>query len=119
MSGRYTEAVYGGGMSNADQALADRTITFLNELLQADPKVVSDLIETRFPCNEALANHPSVQVQAREGGEPGFVVGLLGILNGLVGADDDGWGLICVVIDDKTKVIQEFKRTPPRAKRLI
>ena len=94
----------------ADQALIDRTIAYLNELKDADPQAMRDLIETRVPCNTALADHPTVQVQARK--EGGFVVGLLGILNGLLGADTDGWGFLCVKYDDGKLV--EFMRTPPR-----
>jgi len=99
----------------ADQALIDRTIAFLNELKDADPQAVKALIETRVPCNDALANHPTVQVQARED-ETGYAVGLLGVLNGLIGADTDGWGFICVKIDDGDGSVIEFMRTPPRVK---
>ena len=99
----------------ADQALIERTITFLNELKDADSQAVKALIETRVPCNETLADHPTVQVQAREG-EPGLCVGLLGVLNGLIGADTDGWGFICVKLDDDGNIV-EFMRTPPRVKK--
>jgi len=99
-----------------DQALIDRTIVFLNELLKLDPQAIKILIEKRVPCNEALADHPTVQVQAREKkDEPGFAVGVLGIVNGLLGIDADGWGFVCVVVDTDTGDLIEFKRTPRRA----
>jgi len=99
----------------ADQALIDRTLAFLNELKDADSQAVKALIETRVPCNEALADHPTVQVHVREG-EPGFSVGLLGVLNGLIGADADGWGFICVILNDDGNIVK-FTRTPPRVKK--
>lgn len=71
------------------------TITYLNSLVEADPEAVLQLIEQRVPCNIQLANHPRCQVVA---GNPSQV-GLLGILNGLFGADEDQWGTIASVSD--------------------
>jgi len=67
-------------------------IRILNEMVVSDPEAVRALIETRVSCNESLADHPSVQVQAAPDGS--FQVGLLGVLNGLFGTDDEGWGPI-------------------------
>jgi len=91
--------------------IADSMIRYLNELLKLDPDAVYQLIETRLPCNKALADHPTVQVHTKEDGT--YAVGLLGILNGFVGTDTDGWGFICASYDDAGKLL-EFKRTPPR-----
>jgi len=82
-------------------ALANQLIDSLNEIAKHDPVAMGKLIEARVPCNEALADHPTVQVDAHEGSP---TVGLLGILNGLVGTIDDGpkkgWGLITAVCED-------------------
>ncbi len=101
-------------LSPAKREMIDHTIAFLNELVAIDPEALALLIETRVPCNQALADHPSVQVQSRGGGEPGwrFCVGFLGVLNGILGADDNGWGFVCVVLDDDKRVVK-IKRTPP------
>lgn len=74
------------------------TIEFLNKLLEMDKAAVTALINQRVPCNQALAEHPTVQVTpvaaagatAGEAPIPTMQVGLLGILNGLVlnGKDD-------------------------------
>jgi hypothetical protein len=52
----------------------------------------------RIPCNEKLANDPTIQVA----GTPhpcdhNFEIGLLGIINGIVGEHQNGWGYICAV----------------------
>ncbi len=75
----------------------DRVIDLLNELVKLDPEAAHALMEYRVPCNEALGDHPSIQVVQ---GESGLVVGLLGVLNGFFGADEEGWGTICGVYDD-------------------
>jgi hypothetical protein len=94
------------------EALADQFIHILNELLEADSTAIEALIGHRVPCNESLAVHPTVQVaQDREG----HTVGLLGILNGLVGVIEsgpkEGWGLITATFDDAGK-LTHFWRTP-------
>jgi len=101
--------VYGQGMD-----LADRIITVLNECVALDREALHKLIETRVPCNRALADHPTVQVSS---GAPGefSTVGLLGILNGIVGVDSDGWGFIAASFDEEGKLVK-FLRTPPRKK---
>lgn len=95
--------------------LAHKVIAFLNELLKVDPEAMTALVETRVPCNQALREHPTVQVAVND--ETGqAAVGMLGILNGLVGVDDDGWGFVTVKLDDN-KQVTEFLLTPPRYKR--
>jgi hypothetical protein len=83
----------------------------LNELLKLDPDCVYALVMNRIPCNEALLNHPTVMVQQYKSSS---AVGLLGILNGLFGVREDGFGAICVEMDDENKQIICFKLTPER-----
>lgn len=66
-----------------DLELADRIIKLMNEALKLDPVAVTSLIFNRVPCNGALANHPTIQVDPVR-----MQVGFLGFLNGLCGA----WG---------------------------
>jgi len=80
------------------------TINLLNELVALDESTVRKLIQHRVKCNDDLANHPTVQVSSEKG------VGMLGILNGLFGVDDDGWGPITMVTE-KNKKIVEFRHT--------
>lgn len=89
--------------------LADHIINVLNELVALDREAVTKLVETRVPCNQALADHPTVQVSE------GPSVGLLGVLNGIAGVDHDGWGFIAASFDDQGHLVK-FLRTPPRKK---
>jgi hypothetical protein len=62
-----------------------------------DKEAVNDLINGRVSCNEKLADHPSVQCRT-EGNN--YSVGILGILNGLFGANEKGIGGIVAMFDN-------------------
>lgn len=69
----------------------------LNDALQLDPEAITYLMDARVPCNDAMGQHPTIQVGC-QGGE--CRVGLLGVLNGLFGLDDQtGWGAIVAEMD--------------------
>lgn len=81
----------------------------LNEMLNLDYDCTHELISQRMRCNDAIANHPTVQVQQYKDDE--FPkVGLLGIFNGLFGIREDGMGAICMEVDNGK--ILGFKPTP-------
>jgi hypothetical protein len=68
-------------------------VDFLNALILQDPKAVNTMFVARVPCNENLAKHPTVQVM------PGNIkgthyCGVMGIINGIFGADEQGYGCI-------------------------
>jgi len=69
----------------------DDVIALLNGMLECDQKATEALVEGRVLCNQIMADHPTVQVQ--ETGH-NFEVGLLGVINGMFGIDDQGWGPI-------------------------
>lgn len=91
---------------NPNPELAQKIVDFLNELVKIDPEAIEGLIKARVSCNEALANHGTVQVSSFRGtpGDP-YRVGMLGILNGLAGSFDGGpkagWGLVGAIFDDE------------------
>lgn len=91
--------------------LADLIIERLNDIAKTDPVAIDALLRMRVTCNEQLANHPTVQVI---GLEVGGLVGLLGILNGLVGVINlgrrKGWGYISAEFDDNDRLVR-FVRT--------
>jgi hypothetical protein len=66
-------------------------VNFLNELLKLDNDMINCLCFQRIPCNQLIVNHPSVQVSQINNN---FCVGLLGILNGLIGVDKEHYGCI-------------------------
>ena len=88
----------------------DDVITFLNSLLRIDRSAVTALIGNRVPCNAKMANHPSVQVMLDKDGQ-NTDVGFLGVLNGMFGSDDEGWGSIAVEFDDDSGQIHQFFKT--------
>jgi len=75
----------------------DKVIAYLNELIELDKPAIAALIANRVPCNERLAGHPSCQVGVQHGG---YHVGMLGILNGMFGVDENGWGPITFVFEE-------------------
>lgn len=90
---------------------AEDVVDFLNSLLYVDRDTVTEVFLTRTPCNQELADHPSVQV--RDGDPP--TVSPLGILNGLFGTIEDntqynGYGAITAVVDGHE--IVGFELTP-------
>ncbi len=83
----------------------NEAISFLNEILDLNPNLIQKLINDRFPCNQSICDHPTIQVHApisTKGQQPR--VGLLGILNGLFGIDQNHFGGITACGDiDKIK----------------
>lgn len=77
-------------------ALAKHFIEVLNTAVACDPSALHKLAEIRVKCNDALAKHPTVQVRTSQvSSSTGAAilitehrVGLLGILNGLIGVDE-------------------------------
>jgi hypothetical protein len=84
-------------------ALAEKVVAFLNEAFKCDPKAIHALIEHRVPCNQDMADHPTIQV-VRPVGSDTSTVGMLGIINGLVGVDESHWGFVAAVYDDDEKL---------------
>ncbi len=80
-------------------------IQYLNSLLLLDSTAISKLIDIRVSTNAKLANHETVQVVQNGTDEnPEYIVGLLGILNGLCGIDEDGVGFIVAECDMKNNI---------------
>lgn len=79
-----------------DVEMAEKIVAFLNECLELDRPAVAALIANRVPCNQALADHPTVQAGAQHGG---YNVGMLGILNGLCGTFENSTGAIAAIFE--------------------
>ncbi|SRR6266705_4167600 len=83
-------------------------IQYLNSLIALDSQAISKLIDIRVPVNKEFLKHDTVQILQRGTEEnPENVVGLLGILNGLCGVDEEGYGYI-VAECDKYNNISRF-----------
>lgn len=93
-------------MPIANSITLEEVIDRLNGALELDPSAMKRLVEARVPCNQGLADHPTIQVQSiREDGQTVFRVGVLGLLNGLFGVDSENWGAIEVQFDEDGEVL--------------
>lgn len=84
-------------------------LAVLNDALKKDPEAMTALVNARVNCNEALENHDSIQVGTYDdkgefASEGQTKVGLLGLLNGLVGVDKNVYGPISATVDDDGNV---------------
>ena len=86
-----------------DTITIDYTIDFLNQLIRTDSFAIAELIANRAPCNKNMANHPTVQVGIKN---DEYCVGFLGVLNGLFGIDDVGYGPITIIFDNDGKIVR-------------
>jgi hypothetical protein len=97
---------------------ADDAIRLLNEALALDPDTMNAMFAPRWYCNKALADHPTIQVWAHppDGGLPTYMVGLIGLLNGIFVHDEaTGLGAIAININDESRKLVGFSRFTPRA----
>lgn len=90
-----------------DDVLARRFAAFLNGLLEVDRHAVTELIEHRVKCNHRMKTHPTVQVVVDQDIPR---VGMLGILNGMLGIDESGTGPLVARFDDDGKLVEFFVR---------
>lgn len=82
-----------------EETIADRIVLLLNELLEMDYEATVALVfGPHVPCNQAVADHPSVQVrdlpEEHHKGERKWGVRVMGLLNGIAGHYPDGWGRV-------------------------
>jgi hypothetical protein len=90
-----------------DRELADEIIARLNKLIE-HPDIrrdVAALIEQRVTCSQVTYEHPTIQASSA-------LLGFLGLLNGLVGADPElkdtrvGWGYITACYDEAAELVR-------------
>jgi len=89
-------------------------VTYLNELIEADCDAVKALVQYRVPTNQNMMDHPSICVMAdsdEDGNPVNPVVGLLGVINGLVGIGEGGWHYIAAEFDEDGN-LHRFLETP-------
>ena len=86
-------------MSNEEHAVkdsvtVDHVLEVLNRMLEADPVATRELVLTHISCNEDLRDDPTIQVRTYsiQEDDPAHSVGILGVLNGIFGIDEGGWG---------------------------
>lgn len=88
-----------------DKDIVDHALSVLNRINKADPETISALINNRVICNEKLAKDSTVQCGSKE--PDVYTVGLLGIINGILGADPETkYGPVEAVMDDAGNLLK-------------
>ncbi len=92
----------------------DMIINRLNSMLEADPDTMNWAVKGKTFCNQALADHPTAQVEhvIKGPNEGSYKIGLLGWINGMLGVYPDGWGPVAGVFDNDRLI--RFQRTKPK-----
>lgn len=98
-------------MAKVNIKLATQLCAYLNELLEYDHEAIHDLVEARVPCSATLAEHPTVQVaDAGRALDSGYLVGVLGVLNGYLGVYNrnpaKGCGPLAAAYDDDGDLVR-------------
>lgn len=75
---------------------SDRVVKVLRDALRRDPVAISSLMKSKIVTNASLADHPAIQCGKR--GDK-FTIGPLGLINGILGIDEYGWGPIAGVVE--------------------
>lgn len=86
----------------------DEMVTFLNEFLSLDPQATSEFLNRRILVNDLVVNHPTIQCRVKDNQGS---INLIGLLNGLFGIDEKGYGALCYVIEEADReTILRFQR---------
>ena len=101
----FYEMKYENGKAVKKAITLTETIDILNSALLADQKAVTELFFDRKKCNVYMANHETIQCGMIKGE---YYVGVLGLLNGMFGIDENGYGAIMMVIEEGK--ITKFKK---------
>ncbi len=90
-----------------NEAVSINTIlNLLNEAFKIDPEFMQNLITTRFPCNKTFTDHPTIQVHCYgDSSVEQPKAGFLGILNGMLGIDENISGPIAANFDEDQKLM--------------
>jgi len=83
----------------------EEAVSALNSMLALDRAAIEALVEHRVVCNMALYDHPTAQV-AVDTGYHTPRIGLLGVINGIFGCDENLVGFIVAVFDKRGKLVK-------------
>ena len=78
-------------------------IAYLNSLVETDSLAIRAMLCMRIPCNEALADDPTCIVDQWE---QGFTVGLMGLINGMFGLNENDIGKIAYMMNEDGSGLQ-------------
>lgn len=93
------EAFIEGLQKEYQEIVIDHLLGVLNRAVKADRKAIAQLLAHRVPCNQALADDPTIQVGSYREIQP-YAVGLLGLLSGIAGVHpEDSYSRIAAEYD--------------------
>jgi len=79
-------------------------VEFLNKAAKLDARAIEGLVNLRVPCNEVIAEHPTIQVAAESKSENATpFLGMLGLLNGVIGETSTSGDKITINYDSDAK----------------
>jgi len=93
------------GTGSGEPMSAETAVAVLNELFALDPDGTRRLVDARVPCNRGVADHPTV-ICGPTG--DGFEVGLIGVLNGILGREDPCGSGVATLTDRETGELLGF-----------
>ena len=82
-------------------------VELLNDVLERDRNAITRLINMRVDCDETLSRHPTLQVQKIG---DSYRVGVLGILNGILGGSPNGDIGAKGTIETKTGMFTQIRK---------
>lgn len=87
-------------------------IAMLNEIHQLDPELTTNMVLHRFPCNEGVKNHKTVQAHCYgDASVENPKVGIVGLLNGILGIDSNHFGPVAANFEKDGGPLLGFKMT--------
>jgi hypothetical protein len=90
--------------------MLDRAVEVLNRALEVDPITISLMLLRRDPCSPDLLKDETIQVREDIENGKGFTsISPFGLINGLFGKDEEGWGHIIMIVEND--MIIEFQKT--------
>ena len=92
-----------------DDRLIEHAIDVLNRATKKDARAMGELCSHREECNDILAEDDTIQVGDWYGKTK---VGMLGILNGIFGINEHGYGPIGAVFDEYNR-LEGFRKIIP------
>ena len=83
----------------------DLALQVLNEALDADPEAINLLFAHEVPINDDLVPHWSIQVgESLQSPDSGYVLRVMGLINGLFGVASDDYGYIGMDVADDGRI---------------
>ncbi len=95
-----------------NEVTVDQVVELLNAALALDDVAITNLLQTRVACNKKLAEHQTIQVGLQPHSEKEYEVGILGLINGMFGIDEESWGAIAAELDPAGHVHRFLVREP-------